>query len=212
MIQWILEHLGVVVVIVLFLSQIIRGVLQSRKTTSEREVKREDGMEGRRVREVQEQIRRQIEARRAGHVPPATPPTFSREVETGPAPRPETTQMPEPFGGPLGRMLEELQRKAQQAQAPKPPAAPPVLAERRHAAEVERQQRLADELRQAEEARLMAQRRAESVMAEKRAEAESEAALRAAARDRVLGDLSDPQSVRRAFVLREVLGTPVGLR
>ena len=112
MIQWILEHLGVVVVVVLFLSQIIRGLLHSRKAAGEREVRRDDGMEERRVREVQEQIRRQIEARRAGHVPPAAPPTFSREVEARPAPRPETTQMPEPFGGPLGRMLEELQRKA----------------------------------------------------------------------------------------------------
>jgi hypothetical protein len=109
-------------------------------------------------------------------------------------------------------MLEELQRKAQQAHAPVERPAPPVLADRRHAAEIERQQRLADELRQAEEARLLAQRRAESVTAEKRAEAETETALRAAARDRVLGDLSDPQSLRRAFVLREVLGTPVGLR
>jgi hypothetical protein len=86
------------------------------------------------------------------------------------------------------------------------------LADRRHAAEVERQQRIADELKQAEESRLLAQRRAEALAADKRAEAESEAALRSVARDRVMGDLSDPQSLRRAFVLREVLGAPVGLR
>ena len=46
-----------------------------------------------------------------------------------------------------------------------------------------------------------------------RAQAEqSEAGLRTAARARLLADLADPQSVRRAFVLREVLGPPVGLR
>jgi hypothetical protein len=33
-----------------------------------------------------------------------------------------------------------------------------------------------------------------------------------AARGRVVGDLQDPASLRRAIVLREVLGTPVGLR
>jgi hypothetical protein len=56
------------------------------------------------------------------------------------------------------------------------------------------------------------QRRAEHRAADRAAEAESEPALRVAARDHVLADLADPQSLRRAFVLREVLGPPVGLR
>jgi hypothetical protein len=36
--------------------------------------------------------------------------------------------------------------------------------------------------------------------------------VQAAARDRILGDLRDPEALRRAFVLREVLGPPVALR
>jgi hypothetical protein len=38
------------------------------------------------------------------------------------------------------------------------------------------------------------------------------AARRTEARRRVLEDLHDPQSIRRTIVLREILGTPVGLR
>jgi hypothetical protein len=50
------------------------------------------------------------------------------------------------------------------------------------------------------------------VASEKTAETNSSAGVRTAARDRTLGDLRDPQALRRAFVLREVLGPPVGLR
>lgn len=210
MIQWILEHLGVVVVVVLFLSQILRGVLQrSGKPPKEPEIRRDAGDEERRVREVQEQIRRQIAARRAGRESVEVPPPVAEEREARPAPRAETTQMPE-FGGPLGRMLEELQRKAQQHLPPPPP--PPLVVERRNMAELERQQRLADELEAAKEARHVAQRRALHVAADKQALADSEPALLTNARLRLLGDLRDAQSLRRAFVLREVLGPPPGLR
>jgi hypothetical protein len=209
MIQWILEHLGVVVIIVLFLAQIIRGALQSRKETGPPQMRREAGTDDRRVREVQEQIRRQIEARRRGQDPADAPASTTPELEARPMSRAETTQMPEPFGGPLGRMLEELQRKAQQHL---PPPAPPILVEKHHTGELERQQRLADQLKAVEETRHVTERRAAHVAADKLAVAQSESALRTDARQRLLRDLGDPQSLRRAFVLREVLGTPVGLR
>ncbi|MGH7944609.1 MAG: hypothetical protein ACREH8_15330 [Opitutaceae bacterium] len=210
MIQWILEHLGIVVVIVLFVAQMVRGVMRQRKT-GRPEIRRDDGDEERRVREVQEQIRRQIAARRAEGAPADTPPVLSGEAGAGPVPRAETTQMPEPFGGgPLGRMLEELQRKAQQ-HLPPPAPPPPVAVERRNVAELERQQRLADELKAIEETRVV-QRRAAHVASDKQLVARSESSLRVNARERLLDDLGDAESVRRAFVLREVLGTPVGLR
>lgn len=208
MIQWILEHLGIVVVVVLFLSQIIRGVLQQSRKNPPPEVRGGDGNEERRVREVQEQIRRQIAARRAGQ-PAETPPTLARTEEPRPIPRAETTQMPEPFGGPLGRMLEELQRKAQQHRVPEPP---PLVIERRNVSELERQHRLADEMKALEEARQVAARRASHLAEDRQVIAQSEPALRSIARARLMADLSDAQSLRRAFVLREVLGAPVGLR
>jgi hypothetical protein len=213
MIQWILEHLGIVVVVVLFIVQMIRGVLEQAKNRQPRPMQRDAGDEERRTREVQEQIRRQIAARRAAQNQPEAPPVLQREQETPPTARPETTQMPAPFGeGPLGRMLEELQRKAQQHLPTPPPPAPPVVQERRHLAEIERQQRLADELKALEEARHVAQRRAAHVAADRLAVIESEPAMRSVARKRLLDDLDGAESLRRAFVLKEVLGTPVGLR
>lgn len=208
MIQWILEHLGIVVVIVLFVAQMVRGVLQQAKNRQPPPMRRDDGDEERRVREVQEQIRRQIAARRSGQAPAAEPPPVSTAEEARPLARPETTQMPE-FGGPLGKMLEELQRKVQQHVPPPPP---PVVAVQRNTGELERQQRLADELKALEEARHVVKRRAMHVAEDKLALADSESALRTVARHRLLGDLGDPQSLRRAFVLREVLGPPIGLR
>lgn len=210
MIKWIFEHFGVVIVVVVFLSQMVRAVLQARKVNEKRDQSGSDVDAERRVREVQEQIRRRIAARR-GESAPVAPPIQSPEPQARPPlPRAETTQMPEPFGGPLGRMFEELQRRAQPQLPPQTP--PPVLAHRGHAAELERQQRIADELKAIQDAGVVAKRRAAHVAAAKETEAQMEPALRSAAHDRLLNDLRDPQSLRRAILLREVLGTPVGLR
>jgi hypothetical protein len=208
MIEWIFERLGLVIFLVIFVSQIVRALLRSRKAKTEHEAQRDESSEERRVREVQEQIRRQIAARRGGNAPTATPPPFPAEQMERPIPRAETTQLPELFGGPLGRMLEELQKRTQ----PPPPPPPPLVAESRNMAELERQEQLADQLKALEDSRATVQRRAANIAAGKQAVAESEPALRSAMRERALEDLSDPASLRRAFILREVLGTPVGLR
>lgn len=209
MLKWILQNLEIVAVVVLFVFQALRAMLKQRKATEERQAEPRDYDEERRVREVQEQVRRQIAARRGEQAAPPAPPVLTRDVEDmRPVPRTETTQMPEPFGGPLGRMLEELQRKAQQHA---PPQLPPVLA-RSSTAELERQQRIAEELKAAEESRLSARRRAAHLAAAREAESQSEPALRVAAHDRLLTELRDVHSIRRAIVLREVLGTPVGMR
>jgi hypothetical protein len=210
MLKWILQNLEIVAVIVLFFAQMVRAFLKTRKTEEKRDVTPQDYDEERRVREVQEQVRRQIAARR-GEQTVETPPMLEPPPETRPpVPRAETTQMPEPFGGPLGRMLEELQRKAQQHAPPPPP--PPVVVARANSAELERQRRIVDELKSVEDARLVTKRRAAQQAASREATAQSEPALRTDAHDRLLVELRDVQSIRRAIVLREVLGTPVGLR
>src|SRR5215207_3272005 len=112
MIEWIFERFGLVVFLVIFVSQIVRALLRSRRARAEHEAGRDDSAEARRVREIQEQIRRRVADRRGEELPPAMAP-LSGEVEAPPWPRADTTQMPEPFGGPLGRMLEELQRRTQ---------------------------------------------------------------------------------------------------
>lgn len=204
MLDWILERLPAVVFVVLFLAKVVQGVLKARKDRREEAPARPDALaEERRTREVQEDIRRKIAARRAGRTveappaPEAPPPLVMRE---------DPTVLPVPE--PLKRMLRELEQRVQPAPEP---VAPPPLADRSRS-ELERQQRLADEMKALEEQRALVARRAANIAALKAEEARSQGALRAAARGRVLDDLRDPESLRRAFVLREVLGTPVGLR
>lgn len=208
MIEWIFKHLGIVIFLAIFLSQIVRAVMRSRRASEEHEVQHDDAAEARRVRDVQEQIRRRIAERRAGGEAMPHPASTGEQRLERPAPRPETTQMPE-FGGPLGRMLEELQKRAQ----PPPPAPPPPVVAAHNTAELQRQQRLADEIKALEESRMAAQRRAAAIAVEESAAvATAGAAKRSAAREHLLEDLSDTTSLRRAIVLREVLGAPVGLR
>jgi len=79
-------------------------------------------------------------------------------------------------------------------------------------AELERQSQLADQLRALVEARASTERRAAEVTADLKTEADSERGMLTASRGGLLADLRDPASLRRAFVLREVLGPPLGLR
>ena len=215
MLDWLLERVGVVIFVLIFVVQIVRGLMRSRRGAPADEAKPDALEEQRRVQEIQRNIRRQIAARR-GEAPPAEPPPLiRREPAPAPAPSPETTQMPDPFGDPLRRVLQEIERRARpEPAAPPPPLLSPVPAitiERRNA-ELERQQRLAEELRVVEESRVLAERRVTQAAAAKSADAESETGMRGAARGRLLDDVRDPQSLRRAIVLREILGTPVGLR
>ena len=204
--DWLLERVGVLIFVLVFVVQIVRGLMRSRSETPPEQAKPDALEEQRRVQEVQAQIRRRIAERRGG-TPVAEPPPMIRR-EAPPAPTPQTTQMPEPFGGPLRRVFEELQRQTQ----PMPPPVPAAPVVDRRGFELERQQQLADQLRSVEESRVLAQRRATQATAITTEAAGSEMGQRSAARGRALDDLHSPESLRRAFVLREVLGTPVGLR
>lgn len=82
----------------------------------------------------------------------------------------------------------------------------------RSAAVLERQQQLADQMRALELARATEARRASAVSVAVKTASESRGGMLASARVDLLADLREPSSLRRAFVLREVLGTPVGLR
>ena len=128
------------------------------------------------------------------------------------------------------RIQEEIRRKiaerrgltvAPEAAPVGPRMEPPVIfAEEREDPSVtaaanavlERQQQLANQMRALEQARATEQRRAAQVTAAIKTESESERGLLTGSRGDLLADLRDPASLRRAFVLREVLGTPVGLR
>lgn len=81
-----------------------------------------------------------------------------------------------------------------------------------HAAILERQRQLSDQMRALEGARVAEQRRAAHLMAAETAAARSAEGQLLRARDELLADVRDPAGLRRAIVLREVLGPPVGLR
>ncbi|MSU49882.1 MAG: hypothetical protein EXS37_12490 [Opitutus sp.] len=215
--DWVMGKLPVLIFVLVFVSQIVRGLMRSKSEAPPSQSK-PDALEAQRhVAEVQEQIRRRIAERRSGQAPAENPPPVVRS-EPLPPPMPrrvETTQMPEPFGGPLRRILEELQREAQPPPPPPPlpvPARPIRQVAESRAAELDRQEQLAEKFRVLEESRVLAKRRAAQLTDANYAEMQSEGGLRSAVRGHVLDDLRDPASLRRAFVLREVLGAPVGLR
>ena len=125
------------------------------------------------------------------------------------------------------RIQEEIRRKIAERRGlvvPESPAVfePPVMREEdalaeaapdfAHAAIMERQEKLAEQMRALEAARNLAQRKGADVAAAVRNEEESVRGVAAGLNRAVLADLRDPGSLRRAFVLREVLGPPVGMR
>ncbi len=132
--------------------------------------------EQRRVREIQERIRRIAAERRGQRAPLSQPPPLH-------APVPERARV----------------------------APPPVVAAAREA-ELERQEELRAQLEDLREKKFLAERQKQEAAAAAQEAAQSETGLRTTARAQLLDDLRDPSSLRRAIVLREVLGTPVGLR
>lgn len=200
MLEWLQHNLGKVIALIFVLVSVARSVSEAR---SKAEPPPDDAEEERRVREVQEKVRRTIaERRRAGGSPAPAP-------ANGPSPAPAPMELPVPDPlGELGRRLQaELERRFQPESAPAP-VSPPMISR----AELERQQRLADDLRRINEERQRASRRADEQAAAAVAAAGTIEARRVNARGLVVADLGDRASLRRAFVLREVLGAPVGLR
>ncbi len=201
--DWLLSKLPTIIFIVIVLVQIVRGISKARQQDPTPEPRHNEVEEARR----NEEIRRRIAERRAGRAEPLPEPARSEPppvvVERDPTAIPE---LPEP----LRRMLTQLEKRREPEPTFAPPP-PPVLPDRSRA-ELERQYRLAEEMKALEEARAVAKRRAAQLAAAQAEVASSKGALRSVARGRLLEDLKDPQSLRRAVVLREVLGTPVGLR
>src|SRR5688500_4093890 len=85
-IEWVLEHLYVVVFILVFLGQLVRGFFNTRKGRPPPQPLPDEMDEQRRVREIQEQIRRRIAERRGEEVR-NDPPVLAREE--APPPRAE---------------------------------------------------------------------------------------------------------------------------
>ena len=198
-VNWALSHIPQLIFgFVLF--QVVRAIVRAAQLSKEHTATTSETDEQRRVREIQERIRRKILERRGTATPLA--PTAEPAAPRAPLLRPANVPPLEPFGGPSRRLVIETMRRA---------VAPPEEPPRIDTAALERQQKLAEQIRALDEARVVAERRAAQVVAQ-HANTTASSSAASATHAGWLGDLRDPQALRRAFVLREVLGAPVALR
>lgn len=203
--DWIMRNLGAILPLVIFFL-IVRGVLRAirqadkGKTAARRQLDG-DPAAAERTRQIQEEIRRKIAERRAAAQSPTSPPQLpSMQQRIPPLTRPMTVSPLDPFGGPMRRPI-------------KPQSAPQRSEDLPTAYVLERQRRLAEEMRALEAARQAEQQRAAEIAAVRTPAPAAGMPARPAAAPLIgRGDLRDPRALRRAIVLREILGPPVGLR
>jgi hypothetical protein len=190
--DWLLKNPIILLIIIAVVGNLVRGI--KRAGTQQPAPKTFDPGTAERTRRVQEEIRRKI-AERAGRLP-MTPPIVSYSPSAEPPPRNIFQELARQMAE--AKRIAELQQRAQAA------------------AEAEAEQRAQDEQKYREEAE--AQHLAE---VQRTLEGQQQTVATAVAyggttttnaRDRLLADLREPDSLRRAFVLREILGEPVGLR
>ncbi len=212
--NWITEHLQLVLAIAgavaYWLNQRRAAAAEKKETEMEQQAQPASMAEADdqlRAEQVRETIRRKIAARREGG-----PDTSAEEPPVVFAPAPRETPLPpwmqprpispvDPFGGP--------KRPTAKRAEPEPVKTfePPVLSTETLEASLERQEQMAIKLQEFADQKALAERRAAAFAVN-----EAAVALRALAGDELRRDLRDPRSLRRAMILREVLGTPVGLR
>lgn len=195
--RWIFSNIPLLIFL-FFAFSMVRAAMRAAKQAELNQAGNNETEEQKRVREIQERIRRKIAERRSGGAPVAPEPEAAGEVNLPPVVRRMSVPPLEPFGGPSRRLVTEVRRRVV---APEPVNESAVL---------ERQNQLAEQMRQLEEARVANLRRAAMVAEEAAATARANAG--AARRAGWMEELRDPASLRRAIVMREVLGAPVALR
>jgi hypothetical protein len=189
--DWVLDHLQVLFVIAVAAVAVLQKLKQARSGEAAVGPPAEDPEQAERTRRIQEEIRRRIMERR-GLVPMA-------QAEPEPEPDEEAPMFPVP-----PPMLEEV----------RPVVVPPALQQAMEEPAVEvmsesnRQQAIVQQFRDAQ-AELAAGRDRTSASATFAAAA-TPGGQRPAIR--VMTELRTPDGLRRAVLLREILGPPVGLR
>ena len=187
--DWVSDHLQFIIAvagaIAWWLNQRRPSQAEGEETASPPETTFDDPELAERTRKIREEIQRKIAERARGY--PTEQPTRPLDVPGEP---------------PLVREVVVTQ-------------APPMSRRSRTALEAERQAEILEEqatlvekLREAEQMKIAAQKRARY----EAATADHSDAARSLSRSTVLDDLRDPAALRRAFILREVLGPPVALR
>jgi len=144
-----------------------------------------------RTRRIREEIQRKIEQRAR---------SYPTEQPTRPQEEPELAGLPP--------ILRELVEMHQPAPVKPTRAATSHLEAQRMAEMLEQQAALAEQLKQAQEMKVAAQRRSQFETEVASKEEQAKVAVLGALGD----DLRDPAALRRAIILREILGPPVALR
>jgi len=202
--DWIFEHIWVLVAIAAVIARLLNKRKEGDASPGEqpaqpKEYEFEDAELAERTRKIRDEIQRKIAERRGQHMQPPVLPS----EQTRPAPlmhSPEATTPP----ATLPEIFRELRK-------PKPQPDPPHsrrMMQVNAAEELERQATLAERLKEAKLMKAAAERR----VAFEESTSDKEPVALQKARTVVLDDLRSPQALRRAFVLREVLGPPVALR
>lgn len=191
--KWVLDHLWTLLIIAGVIAQLLQAI-RGKKDGAAPDASAgpaadefEDPVLAERTRRIRAEIQRRIAERAgAGRVAPA-PVAEARPF----LPPPVEQEMPE--------LLPPQRRPEVSAYAPAP--------DRRQAEMLEQQAALAEQLAQLQTMKTGATRR-------QAFEARVDAAAHPTpvARQALLAELGDPAALRRAFILREVLGPPVALR
>jgi hypothetical protein len=201
------------------ISQVVGGKKKGDEETLDPEEEETDAME--RARQIREEIRRKIAERQGGGSERST-----GTAQAAPAPRSSyDPTVPEPLQRNQPAPVREPVPPPRAAPVPQPATVEPAAAssddggilkrlheQRRRLAEARREQEKARQSARAMEnrafAKTSAQQRKKSMLVEAPAVQSRATGVRSA----LLADLTDPVSIRKAIVLREVLDKPVGLR
>lgn len=202
--NWVIEHLqiiiGVAAAIAYFLNRRRAAAAEESPAAPTSETLEQEE----RTRQIQAEIRRKIAERRAATAP--STPTRVPRVNLPPMLPPTRVPPLDPFGGPMRKILTEIER-ASKTEAPR--EYDPTVSET--AAVLERQKALQEQIKALEAARAAENRRAAEIVAGRTAEAARGSAGRQDPIE-VRSRLRDPQELRRAVVLRELLSPPLALR
>ena len=194
--DWVFQHLQIIIAV----AAAIAYMFNRGKQAPDAGGAETGGDDAERARQIREEIRRKITERRQGAAPSIPEP--AEVIAPPPVLHPQRSVPPiDPFGGPTRPALPTFRRTRTELRPV------PLATEAETMAVLERQEQLAEQMKALEDARLKQQRRAADVVTTAAATAAA-----SASRGALLADLRHPQGLRRAIVLREVLGAPVALR
>ena len=188
--QWLIDNAWTLIIVGTVLAQLVQAALKKKGGAGipgeeqPKEYEFEDPELAERTRRIREEIQRKIAQRQRGH---AEMPESSAETEMPPPLIREVVVQAPPL--PVGQASSRLDAQ-------------------RQAEILEQQATWEEKLREAERMKAAVMKRTEF----EEATADHHAARRVATRSGVLDDLRNPAALRRAFILREVLGPPVALR